>query len=120
MDTEKVLHTITTALDDRKGLDIQVIHVTDVTVLTDYIVIASGTSVAHNRGLCGAVEEAMEKAGADRKLHIEGEDSACWILMDYGDVVVHIFHRQDREYYDLERLWDPENLRAMQANRAEA
>lgn len=117
MNTEEILKVITDALDDRKGIDIQSIQITDVSVLTDYIVIASGTSVAHNRGLCGSVQEAMDKASPDRRPHIEGEDTARWILMDYGDVIVHIFHRQDREYYDLERLWDPENIRAMQAGR---
>lgn len=115
MSTEEVLRIITDALDDRKAIDLQTIHLTDISVLTDYIVIASGTSVAHNRGLCGAVQEAMEQQLPDRRPHIEGEDTARWILMDYGDVIVHIFHRQDREYYDLERLWDPENIRAIQA-----
>lgn len=117
MTTEELLKVITDALDDRKGIDIQSIQITDVSCLTDYIVIASGTSVAHNRGLCGSVLEAVDKVLPNRHPHIEGEDTARWILMDYGDVIVHIFHRQDREYYDLERLWDPENIRAMQAGR---
>ncbi len=91
-------------LEDKKGLDIKVIEVSNLTTLGDYFVIATGTSTTHVRSLCDDVEEALEKAGIVNK-RIEGYASQQWILMDYYDVIVHIFQKETREFYALERLW---------------
>ncbi len=92
------------ALADKKGENITVIDVSDITVIADYFVIADGTSDAQITALVDSVEEKMEKAGFPLRMK-EGQDSNTWILMDYGDVIVHIFDRENREFYDLERIW---------------
>jgi ribosome-associated protein len=91
-------------LESKKALDIETINISGLTTLADYFIIASGTSVTHIRTLADEIEEKMEEAGfgSPRK---EGYNSARWILLDYGDVVVHIFHEEERAFYNLERLW---------------
>ncbi|MHB0884982.1 MAG: ribosome silencing factor [Bacillota bacterium] len=91
-------------LDERKGRRIVALDLTDLTLVTDYFVICSGTSHAHMQGLADRVEEKLEREGI-RLLHREGTDKAGWVLLDYGDVVVHIFDEESREFYNLERLW---------------
>ena len=91
-------------LDDRKAHDVKLIDIQDVTTIADHFVIASGNSTLQVRALCDIVEEGLEKEGI-RPKHIEGRDDANWILMDYLDVVVHIFYHETREAYTLEDLW---------------
>ncbi len=91
-------------LDDRKGRRIVALDLTDLTLVTDYFVICSGTSHTHMQGLADRVEEKLELEGV-RLLHREGTDKAGWVLLDYGDIVVHIFDEDSREFYNLERLW---------------
>ncbi len=92
------------ALADKKGEDIKVIDLSEITVIADYFVITNGTSDAQITALVDSVEEKMEKAGYTLNMK-EGQDSSAWILMDYGDVIVHIFDRENREFYNLERIW---------------
>jgi len=91
-------------LESKKAVDIDTINVSGVTTLADYFILCSGTSTTHIKTLADEVEEKMKEAGwgYPRK---EGYNSARWILLDYGDVVVHIFHEEDRKFYNLERLW---------------
>ncbi len=91
-------------LDGKKARDIEVIDIEGLTILADYFVICSGTSARHVRTLADAVEEKLEQEGI-KKLHSEGYDSAGWILLDYGSVIVHIFREEQRSYYNIERLW---------------
>ena len=91
------------ALDEKKAEDIEVIQITELSVVADYFVLANGTSNTHVRALAGEVEDALLKQGVPAG-HIEGRATG-WILLDYGSVVVHVFHRESREYYNLERLW---------------
>lgn len=90
--------------DSKKGKDITVLDITNVTSLGDYFVIASGLSAPQINALTDEVDAKMLEAG-ERALHIEGNKSATWVLMDYGDVVVHIFHQETRDFYGIERLW---------------
>lgn len=92
------------ALDKHLGEDIKVIDISKVSQLADYFVIAHGNNAPQIQALYDAVDEALTKAGISAK-SIEGISSASWILMDYGDVVVHIFSEKDRKFYDLERIW---------------
>lgn len=92
------------ALDDKKAEDIVVIEVGQVSVLADYFIIANGTNASQVTALVDAVEEGLGKAGHEPK-RIEGIGNTSWILMDYGDVIVHIFSKEDRLFYDLERIW---------------
>ena len=91
-------------LEDRKAHDVEMMEVKEVTTVADYFVIASGNSNLQVRALCDIVEEELEKIDI-RPKHIEGRADATWILMDYLDVVVHIFHHETREQYTLEELW---------------
>ncbi|MBR0163802.1 MAG: ribosome silencing factor [Lachnospiraceae bacterium] len=92
------------ALGDKKGEDIRVLDISEVSVLADYFVIASGKNRNQIQAMKENVEEQMEKAGYFVK-NVEGYDAAHWILMDYGDVILHIFDEENRLFYDLERIW---------------
>lgn len=92
------------ALEDKKALDLKVINIEQVSVVADYFVIASGSNRSHVQTLADNVEEMMGKAGYEIK-QVEGYQTANWILLDYGDLVIHIFDTENRLFYDLERIW---------------
>ena len=101
----KIVDTVVKALSDKKGVDIEVIDVSELTNIADWFVLASGTSNIHVKSLVDEVEELVKQEhGMDPK-RVEGYPTAQWILMDYGDVVVHVFHPEAREFYSLERLY---------------
>lgn len=91
-------------LDSKKGIDIQAIGVREVTTLADYFVIAAGGSSTQVKALADEVEFQLKQLGVSPS-HIEGHHSNTWILLDYGNVVVHVFLKETRDFYDLERLW---------------
>jgi len=93
-----------TALEDKKAQDIKIIDIRKVSVLADYFIIADGSNVNQVQAMADSVEEALGRAGVECK-QIEGYGSGGWILMDYGDIIVHAFNREDRLFYDLERIW---------------
>ena len=88
------------ALDSKKALDIKVIKIQDISAIADYFVIATGTSSTHVKALADEVEAQLDEAGISVS-HVEGYRSNSWILLDYVDVVVHVFSDEAREYYDL-------------------
>ena len=92
------------ALNSKKAQDIRLLKVEDLTVLTDYFVIGSGTSSTHVGALADEVEYKLAEAGI-KPSRVEGADSKSWILLDYNSVVVHVFYPETRDYYGLERLW---------------
>lgn len=92
------------ALEDKKSEDIRVIEIGNISVIADYFIIANGNSSSQVSAMVDAVEDALSKKGYEPK-RIEGVHSSGWILMDFGDVVVHIFSKEDRLFYDLERIW---------------
>ena len=92
------------ALSGKIGLDIQVIEIADITVIADYMVIATGNSSTHVKALAEEVEYQLDKNGVSVS-HIEGYRSNSWILLDYIDVIVNVFSEEAREFYDLDRLW---------------
>ena len=92
------------ALEDKKAEDVRMLDISDVSVLADYFIIASGKNRNQLQALKENVEEQMEKAGFFVK-NVEGYDTAHWILMDYGDVILHIFDEESRTFFDLERIW---------------
>ncbi len=91
-------------LDSKKGHDIAVIKVEDISILSDYVVIATGNSSTQVKALAEEVEEKLDEAGITAS-HIEGHRSNSWVLLDFIDVVVHVFSDESRQYYDLDRLW---------------
>ncbi len=103
-DSRELAADIVRALEDKKGEDIIVIDLRDITVFTDYFVIATGNNVPQVQAMSDAAGDAMTKNGVE-VTNVEGYQSANWILMDYGDVIVHIFDKESRSFYDLERIW---------------
>ena len=103
--TEKMMAQIACkAIDDKKGQDIKIIDIHNVSVIADYFVIASGTNSNQVQAIVDNVEEQLGRAGFEAK-QIEGHRNSSWILMDYGDVIVHVFDEENRLFYDLERIW---------------
>ena len=92
------------ALDDKLAEDIKIIDIRSISVLADYFIIADGTNRYQVQAMADSAEEALGRAGYDAK-QIEGYQSANWILMDYKDIIVHVFSKEDRAFYDLERIW---------------
>lgn len=92
------------AISSKKGLNIKLIEIGDISSLADYMVIATGTSSTHVKAIADEVEYQLDEAGISVS-HIEGYRSNSWVLLDYVDVIVHIFSDEAREFYDLERLW---------------
>ena len=92
------------ALEEKKAEDIKLINIEKVSVIADYFLIASGTNRAQMQALSENVEEQMEKKGFRIKQK-EGYQTASWILLDYGDIIIHLFDREMRLFYDLERIW---------------
>ncbi len=104
MQTENLKAVVVKALEDMKGKDISVLDVREKTSVTDYMVIACGTSNRHVKSLAdNVVDEA--KANGHRPLGIEGGGTSDWVLVDLGDIVVHVMMPATREFYDLERFW---------------
>lgn len=92
------------ALEDKKASDIKVINIEQVSSLADYFIIASGTNRNQVQAMADNVDQTLGKAGFYTK-QVEGYSAANWILMDYGDIVIHLFDEENRLFYDLERIW---------------
>lgn len=102
--TEQLKDLALAALDDLKAQDVQVLDVRGMTSITDVMIIASGTSDRHIKALADNVVEAAKQQGI-QPLGVEGETSREWVLVDLGDVIVHVMHPQTRAFYNLEKLW---------------
>jgi len=103
-DTSARVRTAVAAAEDRKAQDLKVLHLGDVSGFTDYFLICSGTNERQVQAIADAVEERL-RAERVRPLHVEGYNRGQWVLLDYGDLVVHVFQEQPRSFYALERLW---------------
>ena len=95
---------IVKSLEDKKGINIKVIDSSKISVMADYLIIAGGSSKNQVQALADDVEEKLLEVDV-KTGHIEGYANANWILLDYGDIIVHVFNQEDRLFYDLERLW---------------
>lgn len=102
--SDEIVKIAVKAMDDKKAEDIKVIRIGEVSSVADYFVIANGTNPSQVEAIVDAVEEELTKNDISA-LRTEGLRSSGWILMDYGDVVIHIFSKEDRLFYDLERIW---------------
>ena len=92
------------ALSDKKGEDIKIIDITGISVLADYFIIANGNSDSQVNALVDNLEEELHKAGYTLRQR-EGQASGSWVLLDFGDIIVHVFDKENRLFYDLERIW---------------
>ena len=114
-DSKKYAKIAYDALADKKGENIKIIDISEVPPIADYFIIADGANQNQLQAMCDAVDEELYKAGCELK-QTEGNRNSTWILMDYGDIIVHVFSKEDRLFYDLERIWkdgvevDPETI----------
>ena len=104
MEAEELMENIVKVLDSKKAKDIRAIRIGDLTILGEYFVIATGTSSTQVKMLADEVDYQLGEKGVQPH-RVEGYHSENWIILDYTDVIVHIFHEDTREFYDLERLW---------------
>ena len=104
MEARKFAEFAAKALSDKKAEEIDVLHIEALSNVTDYFIICTGTSSVHNKSLCDHVLENAEEQGIS-PLRIEGKQASGWILMDFGHVVIHIFKKDLRDFYGLDRLW---------------
>lgn len=103
--SQDLAYAIADAADDRKGGDILLLDVREVSYLTDYFVIVTGFSKAQVRAIADTIEEKISKTYGQVPAHTEGYQEAVWVLQDYSDVIVHVFLPQEREFYNLEAFW---------------
>ncbi len=104
MESREMAKLVVKALEDKKGEEIRIIDISTVSVLADYFIIANGSNRSQVQALSDNVSEGLGRAGAEVK-QVEGYETANWILLDLGDVIVHIFDKENRLFYDLERIW---------------
>ena len=104
-ETEQIVEKIRETLDAKKGFDIVSIDISDLTILAECFIVASGATAVHARALEDAVYEKRKEEENVLPVRQEGYEQGQWIVMDYGDVMVHIFRQEEREFYNLERLW---------------
>ena len=100
----EVAKVIADVLDAKKGRDVKIIHVEEKTVIAEYFVLCTGNSSTQVKGLVGEVEYQLERRGVT-PYNVEGRDNNSWILMDYSNIIVHVFSREAREFYNLDKLY---------------
>jgi len=101
---KELVKTAYDALSDKKASDIRILDISKISVIADYFMIAGGTNRNQLQAMADEVEEKLGRLGYEPK-HIEGYMNGSWILMDYGDIVIHLFDEENRLFYDLERIW---------------
>lgn len=104
MNQQEKLEMIIKTLDSKRGEDIQAIKISDLTILADYFVIVNGTSNTHTRTLADEVEFRLSQQGIEPERR-EADTGNTWIILDYADIIVHVFYKEVRNFYQLERLW---------------
>ncbi|MCR4586204.1 MAG: ribosome silencing factor [Lachnospiraceae bacterium] len=104
MEIKEAVKIAIAAMEDKKADDIRVIDIAGISTLGDYFLIASGSNVNQVHAITDAVEEKLGRAGMNPK-QIEGYTNANWVLMDYGDIIIHIFDEENRLFYNLEKIW---------------
>jgi len=105
MNEKKIAHKISQLMLDKKALDIKIINVTGLTSLTDYFINCSSESDPQTRAIKNHIQDQLFEECKIKPLNIEGYEGLKWVLMDYINIVVNIFHKEQREYYNVERLW---------------
>jgi len=103
---DDLIASILSGIDEVKGQDVLLLDLRDIeNTVCDYFIICNGTSNTQVKAIAGSIRKIVSKAIGDKPWHVEGEDHAEWVLMDYVNVVVHVFQKQIREHYDIEGLW---------------
>lgn len=105
----ETLKLISDKLADKKAEDIKIIDISNMSIMADYFIIASGNNFNQLRSMADYVDEELGKIG-HKPDHVEGYNNANWILMDYSDFIIHLFDKESRNFYDLERIWKGGNI----------
>ena len=103
-DILNMVNTAVNAISDKKGIDIKVIDISEISIMADYFIIASGSNVNQVQAICDNVRDKLAETGVHPR-QVEGYDAAGWILLDYRDVIIHVFDEENRKFYDLEHIW---------------
>lgn len=119
MEIDILKNKVIDLLDEMKAGDVQTFNVADMTTVTDYMIVSSGTSNRHVRSIASHVRDELREEGI-RPLGSEGEEHGEWILIDYGDVVLHVLQQQTRNFYQLEKLWSPDVKEMLRLQRESA
>lgn len=117
VDADDLERLVLEILEDMKAQDVKVLDVRRLTDVTDIMIIASGTSSRHVKGMASQVRDRIRETTRIRPIGVEGETEGDWVLIDLGDIVVHLMRPETREYYDLERLWNREVEELVRLNR---
>jgi len=104
-DSHELALTVAQGADDRKGADIVVLKVAEVSYLTDYFVIATGFSHVQVRAIANSIEQSVQETYNRLPIHREGHKDGSWVVLDYGEVIAHVFLQKEREFYNLEAFW---------------
>ncbi|MCK0191335.1 ribosome silencing factor [Arenibacter sp. F20364] len=114
---DELIALILSGIEEVKGNDINLLDLRDIeNTVCDYFIICNGTSNTHVNAIVGSIQKTVSKAIQDKPWHVEGSDNAEWILMDYVNVVVHVFQKQVREYYDIEGLWGDAKVTSVESS----
>lgn len=104
MELKNEIKTIVNAAEDKKAFDITVLEIGGLSSIADYFIVASGNNERQTVAIADSIEENMTELGVE-PIHKEGHQTGRWVLLDYGDIIVHVFHREEREFYNLDKLW---------------
>ncbi len=118
MNSDQIKDQVVNALEDVKGQDINVLDIADISDFADYMVVVSGTSDTHVKALARSASDSLRKQGVN-PLNEDGADVGEWVLVDFGDVVLHVMRPEVRDYYDLEKLWDEDVRKLVEQHREE-
>ena len=114
---DELIALILQGIEEVKGNDINILDLREIeNTVCDYFIICNGTSNTHVNAIVGSIQKTVSKAIKDKPWHVEGEDNAEWVLMDYVNVVVHVFQKQIREYYDIEGLWGDDKFTTIESS----
>ena len=114
---DALIATVIEGIEDVKGKEINILDLREIeNTVCDYFVICEGTSNTQVNAIVNSIQKKVSKTLKDKPWHIEGEDNAEWILMDYVNVVVHVFQKHIREYYDIESLWGDAKVTVIETN----
>lgn len=113
-DVDNLITLILNGIEEVKGLDIQLLDLREIeNTACDYFIICNGTSNTHVNAVVGSVQKIVSKTIQDKPWHVEGSENGEWVLLDYVNVVVHVFQKHIREYYDIESLWGDAKVTAI-------
>ncbi|MEQ8217542.1 MAG: ribosome silencing factor [Arenibacter sp.] len=114
---DELIALILSGIEEVKGHDINLLDLRDIeNTVCDYFIICNGTSNTHVNAIVGSIQKTVSKAIQDKPWHVEGSDNAEWVLMDYVNVVVHVFQKQVRQYYDIEGLWGDAKVTSVESS----